>query len=189
LTAIGGSLLQEARGCGNTYTYNNKTFHSADKAHAAHAEHLKSIEDDIEPVGSSTAGSAAIITPSQKTCEALGVTRKGHPDQDMISYVGKYLENDFAYFENYLKKSEMFNSVIHEINDFPQHRAKEVNERYVATIYLELKSPNQSSWFLMTPHANSPMPIHFDNMAAVGAPKVQSWLNDIYEKLDRGNDD
>jgi hypothetical protein len=166
-------------GCGHQYTFNNNSYSSPDSALGAHREYLKEIERDIESVSSIPRGNAVIITPSKNTCEALGITRKGHPTEDMINYLGQYLEEDYAFFSNFLVKSNIFSSVEHVINDYPLQYANKVKSNYSATIYLDMKSPSQISWFILIAPENLPVQLHFDKMADNGAPKIISWINDI----------
>ena len=170
-------------GCGNTYSYNGKTYSSAEDAHVGHIEYLRTVEADIVPVGGKPSGSAVIITPSQKTCEALAVTRKNLPPEDIVKYVGKSIEDDYSFFLNFLNKGNIFKTVVHEINDFPRQRAREVSNDYDATIYLDMQSASQISWFFMVPPDNEPEQINFDNLAEAGAPKIQSWINDVHSKV------
>jgi len=169
-------------GCGNTYTYNGKSYSSAEAAHTGHIEHLKALEADIVSVEENPSGSAVIITPSQKTCEALGVSRKGLPPEDIVQYVGKYLEDDYSFFRNYLNRGNIFKSVAYEINDFPRQRAREISKDYDATIYLDMQSASQVSWVFMAPPKNEPELIHIDSKAGAGAPKIQSWVNNVHSK-------
>jgi hypothetical protein len=166
-------------GCGHQYTFNNKSYSSPEGAHDAHREYLKKIESGIKPVSSTPRGNAVIITPSKNTCAALGITRKGHPTEDITNYLGQYLEEDYAFFSNCLVKSNIFSSVEHVIDDYPLQYANKVKSNYSATIYLDMKSTSQVSWFILIAPENLPIQLHFDKMADKGVPKAISWINDI----------
>lgn len=170
-------------GCGNTYSYNGKSYSSAEDAHAGHIEYLRSIEAGIVPVAGNPSGRALLVTPSQKTCEALGVTRKGHAEGEIVQYIGKSLEDDYSFFLNFLNKGNVFKTVTGEISDFPRQRAREASKEYDATIYLDMQSASQVSWVLISPPDNKPKQINMDSMAAPGAPKIQSWINDVHNKM------
>ena len=174
-------------GCGHQYTFNNNSYSSPESALNAHNEYLKKIEKDLKSVSSTPKGNAVIITPSKKTCEALGIKRKGHPTEDMINYLGKFLEEDYAFFSNFLIKSNLFTSVEHIIDDYPLQYVNKVKNNYSATIYLNMRSPSQISWFILVPPKNKPKQLNFDKMADNGAPKIQSWLNDIKNYLQGEN--
>jgi len=170
-------------GCRHQYTFNNNSYSSPEKALNAHHKYLEKIEKDLKSVSSTPKGNAVIITPSKKTCEALGIKRRGHPTEDMINYLGKYIEEDFAFFSNFLIKSNLFTSVEHIIDDYPLQYVNKVKNNYFATIYLDMKSPSQISWFILVPPKNKPKQLNFDKMADNGAPKIQSWLNGIKNYL------
>jgi hypothetical protein len=187
LGVIGLSLFALCLGgCGNTYTFNNQSYSSSEAALTAHAKYLEDIEADIVPIDNQPNGTAVIITPSKKTCEALGITRTGHPKEELVTYLGEYLEDDYAYFGNFLIKGNVFKSVEHEITDFPQQRARALNNKYSATIYLELLSPTQSSWRIIIPPESKSEQINMDGSAKPGAPQIQSWINDIHTKVSGG---
>ena len=166
-------------GCGTQYNFNNRSYKKPELALQAHEEYLKKIEAELEPTKSQPSGKAIIITPSKKTSEALGITRTGHPDEKMINYLGQYLTNDYSYFTNFLKKGNLFESVEHIVDDFPKSYANKVKGDYRATIYLDMKSPTQISWMIMTNPEGKAEQIVLDSMAENGAPKIQSWLSDI----------
>ena len=170
-------------GCAHQYTFNSKSYTSANDALNAHREYLQEIQNEIISNDTTPKGNAIIITPSKNTCEALGITRKGSPTEDMINYLGTYLEEDYAFFSKYLVKSNLFMTVNHVINDFPAQYANNVKNEYSATIYLDMKSPTQTSWFIMVSPENTPKQIHFDNMAKNGTLKIQSWIYDIKEHI------
>ena len=170
-------------GCAHQYTFNNKSYSSADDALKAHMEYLEEIQNGLVSNSSNPKKNAIIITPSKNTCEALGITRKGSPTKDMINYLGTYLEEDYAYFSKYLLKSNIFRIVNHVIDDFPPQYANKVKNEYFATIYLDIKSPSQTSWFIMVSPENAPKQIHIDNMAKNGTLRIQSWLDDIQGNL------
>jgi len=171
-------------GCGHQYNYNNKSYSTAKLAHKAHLEDLKDIESKLQPFSTNLLKNAIIITPSQKTTEALGVTRTGHPPQELVFYAGKYLGDDYSYFANFLRKSNLFASVEHRIDDFPKNYANKVKAEYAATIYFDMKSPTQMSWFVTTPPENIAKPFDFDKMAEAGAPKIQSWINNLKKNIE-----
>ena len=173
-------------GCTQYYTFNNKSFSSPENALRAHKEYLNEIQNDIKPISSTIMGDAIIITPSKKTCEALGITRKGSPTKEMTDYLGTYLEEEYSFFSNYLLKSNLFTNVNHVIDDFPHQYANQVKTNYSATIYLDMKSPTQISWFIMVSPENTPKQLHFDKMADSGASKIQSWIYDIRGHLQGG---
>ena len=172
--------------CAHQYSFNNKSYTSPNEALDAHKAYLQEIQNNIIPNSSVPKKKAIVITPSKNTCEALGITRKGSPTKDMIDYLGNFLEDDYAFFSNYLLKSNLFSSVDSAINDFPVQYANKVKKDYSATIYLDMKSPNQISWFIMVPPEYTPKQLHFDNMAENGAPKIQSWINGIHRNLREG---
>lgn len=173
-------------GCVTHYSYDNISYASPKEALDAHSVALEKIVSDLKPINSNPNGNAVIVTPSKTTCEALGVTRKGAPSQDLINYIGSSLEMDFAFFSKFLVKSNLFNSVNPVIDEFPLQYVNKVKNDYSATIYLDMKSQEQIGWFVIIPPDNVPKQINFDKMAEKGAPKIQSWLNDIKSKLDGG---
>lgn len=86
------TLLLLLCGCGsNTYTFNNQVYGTPEDALAAHNEFLVEIQNELKPYETPSAGKAVVITPSKKTCTALGVKRKGQPTQELVDYIGEYL--------------------------------------------------------------------------------------------------
>ncbi|MCK5311908.1 MAG: hypothetical protein KAJ62_07360 [Desulfobacteraceae bacterium] len=161
------------------YTFNKKSYTSSESALNAHRDYLVKIENELKPISSIPKGNAIIITPSKKTCEALGINRQGHPTEEMINYLGTYLEEDYAFFSKFLIKSNLFTSVNHVINDYPIQYAKNVKNNYSATIFLSMKSPSQTSWMIMVFPENEPKQIHIDQQAENGSQIVQSWIKSI----------
>lgn len=174
-------------GCANNYTFNNNSYTSPESALSAHKEFLQEIEKNINSVSSTPKGNAVIITPSKKTCEALGIKRTGQPTEDMIDYLGKNLEQDFGFFSKFLIKSNIFKSVTPIVDDFPLQYANKVKSDYSATIYLDMKSPSQISWYIMVSPENIPKQLNIDKMAENGAPKIQSWIVDVNNHLQKGS--
>lgn len=172
-------LLFIITGCGPVYTFNNESFSTADSANDAHRHFLINIENEIKSSTDTTKGSVAIVTPSQKTCEALGVNTKGSPPKEVINYLGKFLEEDYSNFSKYLIKSNDFKSVESFVVDYPNQYANSIHEKYDYTIYLDMKSQTQIGWFVMKSKNPVPVQVNFDNMAAAGAPKIQSWIENI----------
>ena len=183
-------LLVLSSGCGARYTFNGKSYSSPKDLFSAHEEYIKDIEQKIKPASSTPNGNAVIITPSKKTCEALGIKRSGHPPKDMINTLGQLSERDFSYFSNYLQKSNLFESIEHFIDDYPLQRAQKINKNYYATVYLDIKSQTQADWFIMVSPENTPKKINFDkpdvhtfDNEKDTLKKIQYWINDVKNNL------
>jgi hypothetical protein len=171
-------------GCTNTFIFNNQPFSSADAALNAHRQHLKNVEAELKPVETPYGGSAALITPSKRACKALGVTRMGRPDNEIIEYLALYLEQEFSFYFRYLLKSNIFSSVDHFIVDFPRLHINEVYGCYSVIIFLDMKSPSQQAWYMIVPAEETPSQIQMDVMLEGGAPRVQSWIYAIRRALE-----
>ena len=166
-------------GCGVKYTFNNKTYSSAESGLAAQQKFFQEIESKIKPSNKNFAGKAIIITPSKKTCKALGIKRTGHPTEDIINYIANAFVADTSYFGNYIKSNNLFDSIHSVIDDYPKQYANKIKNDYIATIYLHMVSPDQIGWFIMVSPQNIPKQINFDNTADPGYPKIQSWLDNV----------
>ena len=123
--------------------------------------------------------SAIVVTPSKETCEALGITRKGHPQKEIIDYLGNHLESEYAYFAKYLKKRNLFAKVDSVIVDFPKVYSQKVQSKYDAVIYLHQVSPGNAGWYLLVGSNNQPKSIYMDPIADTGHKRVESWLSNI----------
>ena len=182
---IAGSVIFML-GCGTQYTFNNQSYTKPSEALAAHSNFSTNIETGIKPITDSPiASSVMVVTPSKETCQKLGITKTGSPSKEMMDYLGEYLKSDFAYFNKYIQKSELFTSVEHKIVDFPAKFVKDLDKKYDAVVYLDMVSPSQASWYLLSSNSDKPQQINFDNIAAPGLPKVNSWLMDIKSKLEK----
>jgi len=178
------TLILLLSGCGNTYTFNNKVYGTPEDALAAHKEFLVDVQNELKPYETPSAGKAVIITPSKKTCAALGVTRKGQPAQELVDYIGQDLSLDYAFFSNFLRTSNLFTTVDSIVVDYPLQAVNKVKNDYDVIIYLNIQSPTQIGWFLITPQDNKPRAINMDNLAKNGAPKIQSWLDATKEHIE-----
>lgn len=173
-------LLFLLNGCAS-YTFNDQSYTSPEAALSAHKVFLFEIEKEIKPSNFTIKEDVIIITPSKITCEALGIIKNGVPAKSVTDYLGAYLEQDFAYFSNFLKKSKMFKSVDHKIEDSSLQYANKVKNDFFATIYFDMQSTTQASWFIMVSPDNIPKQINFDKMAKTGALRIQSWIDDVHK--------
>jgi hypothetical protein len=171
-------MLSTIFGCAN-FTYNNKTYSSAADALVAQGTYLSEIESKIAPSTKKYNKTALVVTPSRKTCEALGVTSKGHPSNELIGYIADTLTNDYRRFSVYIIKRSMFDSVKAVVDDFPKATAEEAKNQYDVVIYMNLISPSQAGWFAMTKPDYNPQQINFSTIAESGASKIESWLDNL----------
>jgi len=181
---IPATLMLLLSGCAHTYTFNNQTFSSPTDALTAHKQYLETIENELTPYKATPKGKAVIITPSKKTCEALGIKRTGQPAQELIDYLGKFQEEDYHFFYRFLLKSNLFISVDSLVEDFPVQATNRVKNNYDIIIYLDMRSPTQISWMLIYPPNNKPQQINTDKLAKTGTPKIKSWLDDIKRNIE-----
>ncbi len=172
-------------GCANNYTFNNQSFTSPEEALSAHDKFLKNIEKELSPVSSNPQGHALVVTPSQKTCEALGIKRTGHPNKDIIDYIGAFLKNDLAFFSSFLTKSNIFKVVDSVIDDFPPQYVKRANKDYSAIIYFDLKSPDEADWYIIIPPDYESKKININKTEKDPTLKISSWNNDIKNQLQK----
>ncbi len=171
-------LLSTVFGCTN-FTYNNKTYSSAADALVAQGSFLSEIESKIRPSTKRYNKTVLVVTPSRKTCEALGVTSTGHASSELVGYVADTLTNDYRKFSDYIIKRKMFDSVKSAVDDFPKVAAEEAKNQYDVVVYMNLISPNQAGWFAMTKPDYNPQQVNFSTIAEPGAPKVESWLENL----------
>ncbi len=172
-------------GCSGTYySYNGTKYGSSSAALEAQASYLGDIERQVGPRSGTPYGKALVLTPSMKTCKALGVQRTGSPPEDQVLYVAASLCRDFGAFEGYLGASRVFESVESRWEDFPQIEARKASKNYDATIYFHMKSAQESGWYMYLPGSKKPMPITFDPVAAGGAPRVNSWIDSVVRNLE-----
>jgi len=179
LTLLLALSLIVITGCGTKYSFNNQTYKKPEQALQAHKDYLNKIESELKVSDSKPTGKVLIVTPSKKTAESLGITRTGQPGKEIIDYLGSYLENDYSHFSRFLTKSNLFETVEPVIDDFPKNYANKKKGDYDATIYLDMKSPTQISWFVMFSPEHEAKPIVIDSMAEQGSPKIQSWIDNI----------
>ena len=169
-------------GCA-TYSYNNEKFSTASEALSAQGKYLGSVANGISAEPTSISGTVVVITPSKDTCAALGVVRRNSPPLEFVDYVAATLANYFAAFATFLERSRAFTGVEGRVVDQPLLEARQVSANYVATIYLQMLSPTQVGWYLLTPDAKEPRQINFDATAAEGLPKVTSWVRSIVQMM------
>lgn len=167
----------------STFTYNQKTYSSAEEALLAQNEHLTNIENKISKSDKKFAGKAIVVVPSKKTCDSLGITRTGAPAAEFTDYIASTLLSDFSKYANYIRKRELFDTVELAVDDFSKPYADKVKNDYFAVIYMQLLSPSQAGWFVMIKPDYTPKAINYSSTAETGYPKIQSWLNDLEEKL------
>jgi len=171
-------MLSTIFGCTN-FTYNNKTYSSPEDALVAQGKYLSEIETKITPSPKKYDKTALVVTPSRKTCEALGVTSKGHASTELVGYVADTLTNDYRKFSDYIIIRNMFASVSSVIDDFPKVAADDAKNQYDVVVYMNLISPNQAGWFAMVKPDYNPQQINFSTIAEPGAQKVESWLDSL----------
>lgn len=171
----------------STFTYNQKTYSSAEEALLAQKEHLISIENQINRGYKKFDGKAIVVVPSKKTCEALGVVKTGSPSSEFTEFIASSLLADYSKFPDYIRKRNLFDSVELAVDDFTKPYADKVKNSYMAVIYFQLLSPNQAGWFVMNKPDYTPKAINFSSTAGPGYPKVQSWLDDLEEKISGGS--
>lgn len=179
------ALLSFLAGCASYYySYLGVKHKTPERALAAQAEYLESIERDITRLPTPSANSALVLTPSRSTVEALGVTRTGSPKQELVDYIATTSMRDYSAFGGYLRASGAFFQVSSRVVDFPQMEAKRERENFDAVIYLHAKSPSQVGWFVVTPNDKTPSPIIFDALSADGAPRIDSWVRSIASQME-----
>lgn len=171
----------------STFSYNNKSYSSAEEALLAQKEHLTNIENKISKSDKKFAGKAIVVVPSKKTCDSLGIKRTGAPAAELTDYIAGSLLADYSAFANYIRKRELFDMVELAVDDFCKPYADNVKNDYLAVIYMQLLSPSQAGWFVMIKPDYTPKAINFSSTAEPGYPKIQSWLNDLEEKLSGGS--
>lgn len=179
-------MLCSIFGC-TKFSYNNKTYSSPDDALVAQGKHLSEIESKITRSTKKYNKTALVVTPSSKTCEALGVISKGHASSELTGYVADTLKNDYRKFSDYIIKRNMFTSVKSVIDDFPKVAADEAKNQYDVVVYMNLISPNQAGWFAMVKPDYNPQQINFNKIAEPGAPKVESWLDNLDKLISKSN--
>ena len=168
-------------GCA-TYGYNNEKFYTASAALSAQGKRLERIANGISAEPTSISGTAVVITPSKDTFAASSfVIKNNSPPLEQVDWLAGVLANEFAAFATYLERSRAFTGVERRVVDQPLLEARQVSANYVATIYLEVLSPSQTGWHLLTPGAKEPRQINLDARAAEGVPKVTSWVRSIVQ--------
>ncbi len=172
-------------GC-STYSYNGETYHSPDDAVAAQRQFEEKTLANIAILARTNPGTAIVIIPSKSTIEATGVTRKGSPEKKYVDFVANELNSDYEYFPKYLQASKAFSVVEARVVDHTTQEARRVAAGYAATVYLQMLSPDQVGWYLLTPNSSAPIEVHFDGTAQPGAPKVDSWVRSIVDGIGGG---
>lgn len=165
-------------GCATSYSYDNQTYKTADDALAAQQTNFQILEKSVEVIGSENFDKVLVLTPSQETSGALGVTKTGAPKKEAIDYVSSILSRDYAKFSDYVRKSQISKFTEGKVVDYPKTESTKYVEQYDAVIYLHMLSPSQVSWYILT-KGNEPRVISMDPMAKNGKEKIASWLKAI----------
>lgn len=168
-------LVAALSGCAS-FTYNNEKFSSASAAYAAQKTRLESVKDNIAVVSPTIAGTLLVITPSKATIEAVGITRRGSPSQELVDYVAQITATDAEYMAKHIAASKAFASVEGRVSDYPLKEARKESGRYTAVMYLHMLSPAQVGWYLMKSNGDDPIQINSDATAEAGAPKINSLI-------------
>jgi hypothetical protein len=175
---LGIVIALSLSGC-NSYRFNNQNYSNASDALAAHSKYLEETKQNISIRKATIPGKVMVITPTKETCEAVGITRTGTPKKELTAYLGEFMESDYAYFSKFLSASRAFSNVESRIADYPIKDAHALSGKYSAIIYLHILSPSQIGWYVLKSGSHQPIQINIDAKAAPGAPKIDSWIDNI----------
>jgi len=169
-----------------TYTFNKKNYTSSQEALAAHKVYLNEINQKIKPTDNKLGGSAAVVIPSYDTCVALGIKRTGHPQHELIDYLGKFIVEGYRGMAKYLEKRNIFDKVTIVEDKYPVPTAKKIKRDYDAVLFLKLvgPEPGQAQWFLMFAPNYRQVSVYLNRSAEDGYPRVKSWLDNIEQNLE-----
>jgi len=178
------ALLTIMIGCGNTYKYKDQNFRSPEEGLAAQKTDLDSIISQITPANKKHGGTAVVVIPTLEVFSDLGVKKTGHPEQELVDYVGKSIAASYINMYDCLKQRKIFDKVTLIEDKYPIPKVKNIITEYDVLIYLDF-APEQIHWFMKVAPDYKDIPLDFDKSKDLGYPRTLSWLDNIEINLDK----
>ena len=166
------------------FEMNTEIFLTAEEALSAHDTLLDEIDQQIVRRASPATDRLFFVTPTKEIVRERGVdVEPGAPESD-IEYTTQVLYDDNKHFGTFIEVAGLAGQLLREESDNPKARAEEMKRDYDAIVYLEIISPTESGWYLITMPDNTTTPIEFGiDDSNSRYPKIKGWLNSLEKQL------
>ncbi|TSA11566.1 MAG: hypothetical protein D4R73_03685 [Deltaproteobacteria bacterium] len=163
-----------------TYRYGDKTFTSSEAALEAQKVDQDKVLAEIRASGGPPLKTRALVVlPSRSLLLDKGIKYTGDASTiplESRDLLVRSMEEANNTMVEALRRRRIFAEVAQRESNLPDGVS---DSNFDVVIYMALKGPNQSQWFLKTSSSGKPVLIAFDQSQSVGINQTNAWLDGV----------